>query len=656
MRKLALACLLLLAPARAWAVIAFVASASSSGNPTTSHTVTIPASTFQDDILILLSVHNGTGTLTVVDNDTGGNTWTLKDERDFGTPNASSQLRWKRATTATASKTITVSVATNCSSSVLLVYRGVETSGDPIEAVLSESNISGNETQAQITTLTNGAVVLLGVSQSPGVATATQSTTSPGTLLERAETISTGGTDCSCSLADGTKATAGVTGSFTWTQTNTVSGSVGFALKPSADPAGQQFVFPVDGWVVGTIQYPEGAQHPQGSADISCTAWTKVVAARSGTVSQVTQNTDGSWFVVLDHTLSYQTLYGHWAENQKPDIQVGQLVAAGEEIGYMGRSGVAINPHLHFCVALGGIPVQPNPCLPLNINSGDWVERGTHVQQDFTTLAQIPEKPDTVILDVIEDADAFTAADETSAVVTTIPRGSVFVRDQSESGFYRGFWAPAGQFVWLPTSVLLPRPLGHDGYWGVFGGRAYGEVPLGSLSRSSFQSGFLEHRKVWPAVIDARTRSASTAPVMWQIPIDTPVTVYDDPGDGWIKVLDSRFPNPILIPGTSVSSIFVWVLKAGTIKTEEFEASVGSRDVDVREAPSPSATLLGTLHVDEPTRLKWTPFLTDPAATTVSRYTTVPVLGTYRGWYQIYWPSASGSAAWTPGWKWMGRR
>lgn len=81
------------------------------GNPTTSFTVTISASTLTDDICIVTAIHKATTNPTVTDNDTGGNTWALLEAVNDGTRSYS--VWWKRATSGTASKTVTVGSLTN---------------------------------------------------------------------------------------------------------------------------------------------------------------------------------------------------------------------------------------------------------------------------------------------------------------------------------------------------------------------------------------------------------------------------------------------------------------------------------------------------------------------------------------------------------------
>jgi hypothetical protein len=117
-------------------------------NPSSSFTITIPGTVQTDDVLYVSFHTNSGASATVVDDDTGGNTWT-----DLGDViNNNNQVHRKVATSGTASKTITV--ATNVGSTrlcgLLDVYSGVDTSS-PNDAIAPESNASGDETSTGIT-------------------------------------------------------------------------------------------------------------------------------------------------------------------------------------------------------------------------------------------------------------------------------------------------------------------------------------------------------------------------------------------------------------------------------------------------------------------------------------------------------------------------
>ena len=217
--------------------IAYIANALGGTTTTTSFSITLPA-TQANDILILEFTHRGTGNGTIGGTSvtTGGLTWALKHSQLYATSAFSGKTYWTRATGNHSGQTVTGSSLTNSCAAILTQYRGCVTTGDPLAdaTIVGEQNASANETQAQITTATNGAWVVLVVVNSPDLAVATQACTSPGTLTERAERLSTGGTDSSIAHASAEKATAGGTGAFTWTQTDAASGSWAYAIIPQA--------------------------------------------------------------------------------------------------------------------------------------------------------------------------------------------------------------------------------------------------------------------------------------------------------------------------------------------------------------------------------------------------------------------------------------
>lgn len=68
--------------------------------------------------------------------------------------------------------------------------------------------------------------------------------------------------------------------------------------------------------------------------------------------------------VVIDHGRSVFTIYCHLS---KFAVQPGDLVDAGDLIGYTGATGRILGPHLHFEAAVGGITVDPLPLLESEI-------------------------------------------------------------------------------------------------------------------------------------------------------------------------------------------------------------------------------------------------------------------------------------------------
>lgn len=205
---------------------------------TTSFTIVVPAAAALGDLMVLEFCHRGTGDGTVSDNSGDGVSWTRKGEALFASGTFTVQHYYKRVTAAMVGggDTITVTGLTNACAGIVNLYRGALASGDPFEAWTAEANASGDESHAAITTLTDGSWVVLTVGNSPDLAVSTQSTTSPGALTERAEVLSTGGTDASIAHASAEKASAGSTGALTWAQTNAASGTLAYAIEPEPTP------------------------------------------------------------------------------------------------------------------------------------------------------------------------------------------------------------------------------------------------------------------------------------------------------------------------------------------------------------------------------------------------------------------------------------
>ena len=64
---------------------------------------------------------------------------------------------------------------------------------------------------------------------------------------------------------------------------------------------------------------------------------------------------------MLNHG-TYQTVYMHM--RTRSFLRVGQSVRAGQTIGYVGRTGDATGPHLHFEIHRGAWhPFNPAPFL-----------------------------------------------------------------------------------------------------------------------------------------------------------------------------------------------------------------------------------------------------------------------------------------------------
>lgn len=216
--------------------ITFIANALGGTTTTTSFSITLPT-TQAGDLLILEFAHRGTGDGTIAGTSvtTGGLTWTLKHSQLFATSAFSGKTYWTRATGDHSGQTVTGASLTDSCAAIVTQYRGALAAGDPLTAatIVGEQNATGNETQAEITTNKDLAWVVLVVVNSPDVNVTIIGATSPVSMPERAERLSTGGTDTSVCHGSAEKATAGATGAFTWTQTDGVGGSWAYAITPA---------------------------------------------------------------------------------------------------------------------------------------------------------------------------------------------------------------------------------------------------------------------------------------------------------------------------------------------------------------------------------------------------------------------------------------
>jgi murein DD-endopeptidase MepM/ murein hydrolase activator NlpD len=119
-------------------------------------------------------------------------------------------------------------------------------------------------------------------------------------------------------------------------------------------------MWPVEGRVAssfGERQDPingEGAFHT--GVDIDAPYGTPVRAAGDGDVTGAQMGAGYGREVTLDHGHDVMTLYGHLSAVA---VYPGQHVTRGEIIGYIGESGRATGPHLHYEVRLHNVPVNP---------------------------------------------------------------------------------------------------------------------------------------------------------------------------------------------------------------------------------------------------------------------------------------------------------
>jgi murein DD-endopeptidase MepM/ murein hydrolase activator NlpD len=116
----------------------------------------------------------------------------------------------------------------------------------------------------------------------------------------------------------------------------------------------QGLVWPVQGPVTSPFGMRWGRMHE--GIDIGVPYGTPIHAAASGTVIYAGWMSGYGNLTVIDHGHGLATAYGHQSALA---AGVGQTVAQGDTIGYVGCTGHCFGPHLHFEVRVNGQPVDP---------------------------------------------------------------------------------------------------------------------------------------------------------------------------------------------------------------------------------------------------------------------------------------------------------
>jgi murein DD-endopeptidase MepM/ murein hydrolase activator NlpD len=99
-----------------------------------------------------------------------------------------------------------------------------------------------------------------------------------------------------------------------------------------------------------------GGERRHGGVDLAAPAGAPVFATGRGIV--VTAGWAGGYglLVTIDHGGGKQSRYGHLSAAA---VSIGQIVPTGTVVGFVGSSGLATGPHLHYEIRLNGAAVDP---------------------------------------------------------------------------------------------------------------------------------------------------------------------------------------------------------------------------------------------------------------------------------------------------------
>jgi murein DD-endopeptidase MepM/ murein hydrolase activator NlpD len=158
-----------------------------------------------------------------------------------------------------------------------------------------------------------------------------------------------------------------------------VTGGSAVAAMPEDGP---ELVFPIPGVVRAGPHFAEGrfgayrpgrrhrrdCGHGHCGVDLIAPEGSVVVAVRAGRVEQIDHGGgEGGVWIRVRHADGTASWYMHLLR-VRAGLRPGVVVAAGEELGRLGRTGVATSPtHLHFALTVGAgrreRHVNPTPLL-----------------------------------------------------------------------------------------------------------------------------------------------------------------------------------------------------------------------------------------------------------------------------------------------------
>src|SRR5690606_30530050 len=117
--------------------------------------------------------------------------------------------------------------------------------------------------------------------------------------------------------------------------------------------------------------------------------------------------------IIVKHHGQYSTLYAHMSRFA-PQMKKGQKVAQGQTIGYVGATGMATGPHLHYEFRIAGKQVDPQSAdLPIarSLEGESLAKFKQHVaayRSQLEMLAQLQAAQESVLAseDIVAAADA----------------------------------------------------------------------------------------------------------------------------------------------------------------------------------------------------------------------------------------------------------
>lgn len=140
-------------------------------------------------------------------------------------------------------------------------------------------------------------------------------------------------------------------------------------------------------------------RRPHWGVDMAARRGTPIRAAADGVVKFVGRKHGYGRLIQLRHFDGYTTRYGHMY-GFADDLKRGDRVTKGQLIGYVGATGTATGPHLHYEVRLHGRPYDP---MTMKLPDGQPIPRSrlakytSRIQPLIAQLDNVPDMHNTLI-------------------------------------------------------------------------------------------------------------------------------------------------------------------------------------------------------------------------------------------------------------------
>ncbi len=130
--------------------------------------------------------------------------------------------------------------------------------------------------------------------------------------------------------------------------------------------------------------------------DYAASTGTPVKSTGDGKI--VYQGTKGGYgqLVMVDHGHGYTTVYAHLSNFQK-NLQSGDSVKQGQVIGYVGQTGLATGPHLHYEFLVDGVHKDPMTAKVTNAMPINKALQAHFKSQTKPLLAQLEQAKTTML-------------------------------------------------------------------------------------------------------------------------------------------------------------------------------------------------------------------------------------------------------------------